>query len=115
MKVDFYKIKPEGSTFNIELEGLKFEGSLKELSSKLIECKAKLYGKTPHICDRCGDDIELFLDEELNLTISDGAFASDTLDIVEFFDGKIDLEELAQGEIEAIKSDYYYCEKCKNL
>ena len=36
-------------------------------------------------------------------------------DTVEFFDGNIDLKEVFESELEAFKSDYFYCEKCKNL
>ncbi len=34
---------------------------------------------------------------------------------MEFFDGNIDLKEVLESELEAFKSDYFYCEKCKNL
>ena len=36
-------------------------------------------------------------------------------DVVEFFDGFVNLEEVLTSEIEAFKSDYFYCDKCKNL
>ena len=33
----------------------------------------------------------------------------------QIFDGNIDLKEVFESELEAFKSDYFYCEKCKNL
>ena len=36
------------------------------------------------------------------------------LDIMEFFNGQIDLDEILQSELEAYKSDYLYCMACKN-
>lgn len=115
MKIEFFKIKSDIIPFDLKFDDINFNGILKRKDSKLVECKASLSGNLQHICDRCGEDMSLYLNEELNLLLSDGLSESDTLDIVEFFDKKIDLNELAQSEIEAIKSGYHYCEKCKNL
>ena len=60
----------------------------------------------------------LLYDEDVNLILSDGIYKDEEEnldDAVEFFDGFINLEEVLTSEIEAFKSDYFYCEKCKNL
>ena len=119
MKIEFYKIKSDDFPFSLEFDSVKLDGLLKRESSSamsnLIKCKATLSGSTSHICDRCGEDLEINLNEELDLMISDGVCDLETLDAVEFFDGKIDLKELVDSEIESVKSDYHYCERYKNL
>ena len=90
--------------FALNLDGLNFNGELKRVNQNLVSCKGKIVGEMAHNCDRCGEDINLKLDEEENLD-----------DVVEFFDGFLNLEEVLTSEIEAFKSDYFYCDKCKNL
>lgn len=118
MKIAFAKIANNQIPFEIKKEDLKFSGNLKRISQNLIECKAGIKGYLAHNCDRCGEDIKLNLDENLKLIISDGIYkgSEENLDdVVEFFDGFVDLDEVFISEIEAYKSDYFYCEKCKNL
>lgn len=118
MKIAFAKIANNQIPFEIKKEYLKFSGNLKRVSSNLIDCTASIEGSLAHNCDRCGEDIKLNLDENLKLIISDGIYkdSEETLDdVVEFFDGFVDLDEVFISEIEAYKSDYFYCEKCKNL
>lgn len=118
MKIAFAKIANNQIPFEIKKEDLKFSGNLKRVSSNLIDCTAGIEGSLAHNCDRCGEDIKLNLDENLKLIISDGIYkgSDENLDdVVEFFDGFVDLDEVFISEIEAYKSDYFYCEKCKNL
>lgn len=118
MKIAFARVANNEVPFEIKKEDLKFSGNLKRVSQNLIECKADIKGSLKHICDRCGEDIGLNLDENLKLIISDGIYkdSEENLDdAIEFFDGFIDLNEVFISEIEAFKSDYFYCEKCKNL
>ena len=50
---------------------------------------------------------------------SDGLYkdqeGEELLNVMEFFDGLIDLEVVLQSEIEAFKSDYHYCGQCEQL
>ena len=104
--------------FELNLDGLIFNGELEKINQNLVSCKGRIVGKIAHNCDRCGEDINLKLDEDVNLILSDGIYKDkeeNLDDVVEFFDGFINLEELLTSEIEAFKSDYFYCEKCKNL
>lgn len=111
MKIDFLnKIKPIVET---SYNGVKLEGSLERVSDKVINLKGKIYGKIPHICDRCGKDIILNLDEKVSIILSNGVYNFQTIDnVIEFFDGKIDFDEVLQSEIEAFKSGYFYCDEC---
>ena len=116
MKISFVKISKEPVKFDIENNGVKFNAEIKKTSETLYKCNGRILGSIPYICDRCGDEFELGLDEEVDLILSDGVYkGSDSLDVVEFFDGSIDVEEILQSEVEAIKSDYFYCDKCKEL
>lgn len=119
MKFSFLKISNQQIPFEIELGELKFLGNLKRKDSKIVLCEAKISGKAPHQCDRCGDDIVLNLKEDVRLLLSDGVCdvkdSESFYDIVECFDGEVDLNDVLVSELEAYKSDYFYCEKCKNL
>lgn len=58
------------------------------------------------------------MDNDLNLILSDGYYKDkpgELCDVIEFFEGEIDLDEIIQSEIESFKSDYFYCENCRNL
>ena len=104
--------------FELNLDGVKFNGDLKRINQNLVSCKGKIVGEIAHNCDRCGEDINVKLDEDVNLILSDGIYKDDEEnleDVVEFFDGFVNLEEVLTSEIEAFKSDYFYFEKCKNL
>ncbi|WP_169973462.1 MULTISPECIES: hypothetical protein [unclassified Campylobacter] len=118
MKIAFAKIANNQIPFDIKRENLSFSGNLKRINSNLVECKALISGNMSHNCDRCGEDIILSPKENLNLLISDGIYkdSEEKLeDVIEFFDGYIDLEEILSSEIEAFKSDYFYCKNCENL
>ena len=118
MKISFAKIANNQMPFELGLDGVNFNGELKRINQNLVSCKGKIAGKIAHNCDRCGEDINLKLDEDVNLILSDGIYKDkeeNLDDAVEFFDGFVNLEEVLTSEIEAFKSDYFYCDKCKNL
>lgn len=117
LKIAFAKITAAPYNFELVCEGLSLKGALKRKSESLVQCSAKLSGCLAHNCDACGDDINIDVDESLELILSDGAFKDELgelSDAMEFFDSFIDLIELANSEIQSFKSDYFYCEKCKN-
>ncbi|MDA3077235.1 DUF177 domain-containing protein [Campylobacter sp. JMF_04 NA10] len=116
MKISFVKITKEPIKFDIQSGGVKFSGELHKSGESLYQCNAQICGAIPYICDRCGSEFELNLDENVDLMLSDGIYkGSDSLDVIEFFEGSIDIDEILQSEVEAIKSDYFYCDKCKEL
>ena len=116
--INFQKISNSPIKFETESNGIKFSGNLVKKSANLVSCKGKMQGVIPYICDRCGDEFELNIDEEVDLFLSDGIFKDENqanLDIMEFFNGQIDIDEILQSELEAYKSDYLYCMACKEL
>ncbi|MCR4941672.1 MAG: hypothetical protein K5978_02610 [Campylobacter sp.] len=118
MKISFAKVMLNDFAFDLEKEGLKFSGNLVKKDQTSVKCEASITGEIKHFCDRCGDDIDLNLNEKINLLFSDGIYkdVQDQLEnVYEFFDSQIDLDEVFISEIETYKSDYFYCEKCKNL
>lgn len=117
MKIAFAKISAAPVPFEISRDGLKLSGNLKRKDSKFIECKGEIKGKIPYICDRCGKEFDLDVNESVNLLLSEGVFNDErheSLDFMEFFGTEVDPDEILRSETEAFKSDYFYCEECKN-
>lgn len=117
LKIAFAKITTKEQYCELDYEGLILKGNLKRKSDNIVLFKANLNGILAHQCDSCGDDININVNENLELILSDGAFKDELgelSDAVEFFDGFIDLSELANSEIQSFKSDYFYCKNCKN-
>ena len=117
LKIAFAKITTKEQYCELAYEGLILKGNLKRKSDNIVLFKANLNGILAHKCDSCGDDININVNENLELILSDGAFKDELgelSDAVEFFDGFIDLSELANSEIQSFKSDYFYCDNCKN-
>ncbi len=117
MKIAFAKISAAPVPFEISQDRLKLSGNLKRKDSKFIECKGEIKGKIPYICDRCGKEFDLEVSESVNLLLSEGVFndeKQESLDVMEFFGAEVDLDEILRSETEAFKSDYFYCEECKN-
>lgn len=117
-KIAFVKISNDPMEFEITKDDLKFIGTLSKKSDDLVLCVAKIVGFMEHVCDRCGKEMALKIDESLTLLLSDGLYKDKehkVEDVVEFFDGFINLDELLISEIESYKSGYIYCDSCKNL
>ena len=118
-KISFSKITAQGINFElVRNNDLVFSGILKRKDPFLVKCQGTIKGEIKYICDRCGDEFMLPIDQDVELNLSDGVYKdreNELSDTVEFFDGNIDLKEVFESELEAFKSDYFYCEKCKNL
>ena len=117
MKIAFAKISASPVPFEISLDGLELSVNLKRKDSKFIECKGEIKGKIPYICDRCGKEFDLDVSESVDLLLSEGVFNDErheSLDVMEFFGAEVDVDEILRSETEAFKSDYFYCEECKN-
>jgi hypothetical protein len=112
MKIEFRKITKDGSSFELKNDELLFSGSFKRVSNSIVKIDYKLKGKLLHSCDGCAEDFKLSICEESSLYISDGRYSGDSIDVIETFDGFINFDEIFQSEVETIKSDYHYCEKC---
>lgn len=118
MKIRFDRLGATPVNFESSIDGVKFSGSIKKSTLNLAKCNGNLTGELEHICDSCGADIVLSLNEELNLNLSDGVYKDSDNELsntIEFYDGQIDTDEILISELEAFKSDYFYCDKCKIL
>lgn len=118
LQISFDKISSSPLPFESKVENLTFKGNLSKKDRLLYNCTGQIIGFVPYICDRCGSQMNLKLNLDVNLLISDGIFKDENhevLDLMEFFDGYIDIDEILQSEVEAYKSGYFYCEKCENL
>lgn len=115
MKIAFSRIGAKEYPFKLNLENMIFEGNLAKINPKLVKVNATMQGFIYKPCDSCGAELELKIKENLELFASDGIFkdkANELSNTIEFFDGHIDLIELAISELEAYLSDYFYCKEC---
>jgi hypothetical protein len=115
LEIAFKKIAKESVDFELLGENIKLSGKVLRKTADLVLLKADLVGQISHICDRCGDELDLEINEPLEIFLSDGIYKGeiDDIDVMEFYDGVIDFNEILQSEVESIKSDYHYCSKCK--
>lgn len=113
MKIAFKKITLSPKSFSIESEGLRLSGTLVRVDSQIFKLDGRLSGDLELICDRSGEEFMKHFDESLVLYISNGIWDTqsqsklDSLDVIEFFDGFIDVEYILQSEIDSIKMDYH--------
>ena len=117
MILEFSKLPKEEFDVHVEDDGLCLDLHVQKKSNTLALCTGELRGILNHQCDICGEPLQIALDEVVEIYASDKEATMDNdelLNIVEFFEGKIDFKEMLHGEVEAIKSDYFYCEKCQN-
>ena len=115
MKIVFDKVGSTAKPFEVSLEGVKLEGTLKKSGSHQVTLDAHMSGCIELDCDRCGDTYNYDVDNDLELKLSDLVSEDkDDLDIIEFLDGEIDLSYILQSEIDTFKNAYNYCSKCSN-
>jgi len=111
------KVTKRPLDFEVKSDEITFKGYLEYHEGKLILLKAKLKGSLEKPCDICAEEFRLEVDEDIEFFISDGLYEDDSstlLDVVESFDGNVDIDELLNSEIELIRSDYHACNNCKN-
>ena len=113
MQIEFRKIPYQDSSFSIQHKEVLFEGSFKRDGSRLVSVDSLLSGQIDLQCDRCGEEFISSIHEPLIFKVSDGNFSGEDMDIIECENSIIDFDEIAQSEIEAIRSDYHYCDTCK--
>ncbi|WP_299550029.1 hypothetical protein [uncultured Helicobacter sp.] len=76
----------------------------------LLKLNGILKGNITLICDMSGEEYEKALNESLEFYLSDGIVNLDNEhfeDIIECENGKIDLSEILNGELEIIRCDYH--------
>ncbi len=114
MRVEFRKVPATSTPFLIHSEGVKVSGSFKKLSQDMVEVNLNLDGKLLHECDGCLEEFELMISETSKLLVSDGVYSGNDIDVIESFDSFLDFDRIVQSELESIRSDYHYCDNCKN-
>ncbi len=112
MRIQFRKILSSSKVFDLQKEEIKFYGEIRAKSYKLFYLKGKIQGRLKVVCDISGEEFLQEIDEDLVLYISDGIWDtqsqdSSAFDVIEFFDGFIDLDYILQSEIDSIQLDYH--------
>jgi len=114
MRVEFRKITRDYKDFSIELaDSLKADGKFKKVSNSIVSISFKISGFLPHDCDMCAESFDLEVNQEIDVSVSDKEYNGEEIDIIEVYNGFIDFDEVVQSELEAFKSDYHCCIKCK--
>ena len=112
MKIAFRKIPALDAPFEMAYEGLTFKGNFKRTSA-LVDVSGRVEGQVILPCDRCGVNITVHFDEVVQVKVSDGYYDGEDLDIIENHESLVDFDQIAQSEIEALKSEYHYCVTCQ--
>lgn len=90
---------------------LRVDGFLLKLSNGLIKIDSTMSGEISCICDISGDFFKKTIDDSIILFAKDGIWNSDQnddyFDVIEFFDGYIDLDFIFKSELESIRLDYH--------
>ena len=115
MKIEFKKIGSKPKSFKIEKDSVEFSGEFKKESNSLVDVLGKIKNDLKVLCDRCNKEFMLKLDENIHIKISDGIYKGniEDFDVIEFYEGFIDFDEILSSELESIKLDYHLCEECK--
>ena len=116
MKIEFKKVGFNQKEIKIDDKNLKLEGRIVRDNKDLVDLDATLLGDVVVECRRCGKEFVIPVDEKLHLKLSDGVYRGslDEADVVEFYDGSIDFDELMESERESMRLDYHLCDECKN-
>lgn len=116
MKIPFKNITTSPKEFRLNRDNCIFFGELTLKKANFIKLNGTISANIQTQCDRCGDDMTLSIDENIEFYISDGVYSGNEsdMDIVECDNSIIDIDEILDSEIELIRSDYIYCESCIN-
>ena len=113
MKIEFKKIPQSGIDFEVKQGNIKFYGNAKKIDKDLVKSIGTMEGSFIHICDRCGDDFEKNVNQNFEIYASNGIYNEEKYDnLIEFFDTFINFDTMLQSELESLKCEYLYCEKC---
>lgn len=95
-------------------EFVTLEGQIKRIDSQILHLDGKVYGQLELICDVSGELYAKTLDYPLSLYVSDGIWdiqrqskKLDSFEVIEFFDGFVDLRYILESEIESVRNDYH--------
>lgn len=130
MKIEFRKISNSSKSVNLKhtkdtLDALKndefitFSGEIQRLDSNLVKLSGVLNGELDLVCVRSGQEFRKEIKQDLVLYFSNGIWEAQSqkrantdimddieLNIIEFFEGVIDIDFALQSEIESMRLDY---------
>jgi uncharacterized metal-binding protein YceD (DUF177 family) len=116
MQIEFRKVPLQESEFEISSDSVKFSGTFSKISQKIAKVSAKISGDCTVECCKCGKEITLNIDENINLLVSDGIYSSkdDEEDeiVIEVENHMINFDDILSSELESLKSEYYICDVC---
>ena len=118
MKIEFRKLPTEATEFEISSNSVKFLGTFSKITSNLAKVDTTLLGDCDVDCCKCGNTINIKLNEKVDFLVSDGIYKPDSRDdedriVIELEDHIIDFDEILHSEIESLNSEYYVCDACK--
>lgn len=121
-KISFKKVSSKGLPLDIKLdkdclflnenETVQLRGKLTRLDNGLFKLDSNFSAYLELVCSRSGDIFYKNIESDLILLFSDGLWKyqsqtdNDILDVIEFFDGFIDLAYSIESEVQSIKLDY---------
>ncbi len=115
MEISFNKIKQSPIDINYSKDGIKITGTVERINRDCVKLNSNFESSVNVICNRCAKEYKIDANYPFELILSDGGYnGKDEIDVVEFFDGKIDFDYLAQSEIASIQEDYNFCSECEN-
>lgn len=101
-----------GSDFLENDEFIELSGTLRRLENGLVKLDSKFMTNLELVCSISGDVFYKNIEDDLVLLFSDGIWEyqshkdKEILDIIEFFDGFIDLVYVIESEVQSMKLDY---------
>ena len=115
MKISFSKIKQTPIDIDYSKDGVDIQGTLERVDRDSVKLDSTFKSEVEVVCNRCAKEYKIDANYPLSLILSDGGYnGKDEIDVVEFYDGKIDFDYLALSEVSSIKEDYNYCSSCQD-
>jgi uncharacterized metal-binding protein YceD (DUF177 family) len=113
MEISFLKIKQNPLEIDYSKDSTSIVGTLERVNRDSVKLISTFKTSVEVICNRCGKEYMVDANYPLELLLSEGRYNSnEEIDVVEFFEGKIDLKYLADSEIASIEEGYNFCESC---
>lgn len=123
MRLEMKRVTFSPKSFNFCASGMHLEGHVRRVGSRLYLLEGKLYGLLSVQCASSGDVFDKPIMQQVRLVISDGIYTPpkskdfiylesglliESMDVVESFDGYVDIAALLDSEVQSIQADYHY-------